>query len=528
VRAREGARPLYATLLAVVLHLPFVLRYDLHFQPDFAISMLMSRAIALEGDRPIFFWAQAYLGTYGCYLTALLFRLFGVSVILAGLVSLLIWACGVGLATALAARLLGGGAAWWAAVAAAVASPYANHYITQPYTSYETAPVLSILALAGLAWAERLVDRPLGARTAAGWIALGLLLGFGWWTTRLFLPSLVAVALAILLCSGWRRVVVRRAALGMGLLLAAALLGGSPELIYRVSAQQPGEDAPSFGLAPRAEISTNFRQAVASLPAYFDGDSRARLPEGVSFAEALAIGTDPVPTDGVMPHVLAVVVDAVVRAALVALLVATAWTAGSAWRRRNLALLALCLTPFVHLVLVSLSAQTMGGYYNARRYWFASLLVFPLLLANAIVLAEGARRGAVRWGGRAVAGFLLVASLVTQARMLALPDELADYRVLTRDLAASGERGVWMPTWNAWVVAALSGGTIDGVSNHYNRRQEVLERAAARDHIAIVLPAGKDFPPGFRMLDAVFVRGSGPVHPAGPWRWCSYDRADHG
>src|SRR5207249_11493434 len=32
-------------------------------------------------------------------------------------------------------------------------------------------------------------------------------------------------------------------------------------------------------------------------------------------------------------------------------------------------------------------------------------------------------------GGGAVAGFLLVASLVTQARMLALPDELADYRV---------------------------------------------------------------------------------------------------
>ncbi|TMA49696.1 MAG: hypothetical protein E6J76_12925, partial [Deltaproteobacteria bacterium] len=105
MRASEGARPLCATLLAVVLHLPFVLRYDLHFQPDFAISMLMSRAIALEGDRPIFFWAQAYLGTYGCYLTALLFRLFGVSVILACLVSLLIWACGVGLATALAARL---------------------------------------------------------------------------------------------------------------------------------------------------------------------------------------------------------------------------------------------------------------------------------------------------------------------------------------------------------------------------------------------------------------------------------------
>src|SRR5204863_1048883 len=135
------------------------------------------------------------------------------------------------------------------------------------------------------------------------------------------------------------------------------------------------------------------------------------------------------PVDRVKPHVLAVVVDAVVRAALVLLLVATAWTAASAWRRRNFALLALCLTPFVHLVLVSLSAQTMGGYYNARRYWFASLLVFPLLLANAIVLAEGARRGAVRWGGgRAVAGSLLAPSLVPRGRILALPAALADSR----------------------------------------------------------------------------------------------------
>src|SRR5205823_11631057 len=120
------------------------------------------------------------------------------------------------------------------------------------------------------------------------------------------------------------------------------------------------------------------------------------------------------------------------------LLVATAWTAGSAWRRRNLALLALCLTPFVHLVLVSLSAQTMGGYYNARRYWFASLLVFPLLLANAIVLAEGARRGAVRWGGgRAVAGFLLAPSPATQPGMLPLPADLPTYPYLPRALPPS-------------------------------------------------------------------------------------------
>jgi len=40
------------------------------------------------GSRRIFFWGQAYLGTYGCYLTAVLFRVLGVSVPLAGAVSL--------------------------------------------------------------------------------------------------------------------------------------------------------------------------------------------------------------------------------------------------------------------------------------------------------------------------------------------------------------------------------------------------------------------------------------------------------
>src|ERR1051326_8754153 len=166
--ARRLGRPLHFALLAFALHLPFVVRYDLHFQPDFAISTLMSRAIAVEGERPIFFWDQGYLGTYGCYLTAFLFRLFGVSIALAALVSLAIWASGVWLTVTLAERLLGWRAARWTGIAAAVASPYANHYIAQPYTSYETVPVLSVLVIAGLAWGERLIALPLLGRAMCG------------------------------------------------------------------------------------------------------------------------------------------------------------------------------------------------------------------------------------------------------------------------------------------------------------------------------------------------------------------------
>src|SRR5215510_8652508 len=112
-RARPAVAPPPAPIAAAALHLPFVVRYDLHFQPDFAVSVLMSRAIAFEGERPVFFWGQGYLGTIGCYLTALLFRLLGTSIPLAAAVSLAVWAAGVGVTTALAGRLLGGRAAWW-------------------------------------------------------------------------------------------------------------------------------------------------------------------------------------------------------------------------------------------------------------------------------------------------------------------------------------------------------------------------------------------------------------------------------
>src|SRR5262249_2035618 len=154
-------RPAVAAVLAVALHLPFVIRYDLRFLPDFAISVQMSRAIAFEGERPAFFWGQSYLGTYGCWLTPLLFRIFGASIPLAALVSLLVWAGGVALATALAGRALGRRAAWWTGLTAAIASPYANHYVAQPYSSYETAPVLGVLSLAAASTVAALLRRPL-------------------------------------------------------------------------------------------------------------------------------------------------------------------------------------------------------------------------------------------------------------------------------------------------------------------------------------------------------------------------------
>ena len=263
---------------------------------------------------------------------------------------------------------------------------------------------------------------------------------------------------------------------------------------------------------------------MRALPAYLNGDPRARLPEGVTFAEGIAMGTGPYAGEATAVGPLAAAHDGLVLAAMLALLVAAAYTGVRAWRARSVPLLALGASPFALLAAIGVSAQTGGGYFEARRYSFALLLVLPLLLANAIVVGESARP-VLKWGARALGALLLLSSAVAQAEMLTLPDELADYRVLTRDLAASGERAMWMPTWNAWVVAALSGGQIDGVARHYNRSTRVVERVTTGERIAIVLPAGAKFPPKLRLWDVPFSRGEKPLRRSGPWQWLVYRRA---
>ncbi len=521
--------PLGAALLAFALHLPFVVRYDLHFQNDFAISTLISQSI-VEGERPVFFWGQAYLGTYGNYLTAALFRVFGASVPLAGTVALAIWASGVGLATWLAGRVLGGRAAFWTGVAAAVASPYANHYVTQPYSSYETAPVLVVLLLAGLLWGERLLGAPWGLGPALGWAGLGLVLGLGWWTTRLFLPGAVAVALAVALRGRWSAAAPRRAAAAAACLLPGLLVGASPDVLYRLGYVRHetlgvvGSSTFDLAVAPPAKIPGNLLAGLRAIPAYFDGDPVARHPEGLTFIGVLVSGRQPYAGPEFAPGRFATLIDWLAAAAAGAVLLVAARTAARAWRERDLPVLALCVVPFVHLALIALSGRTNGSYFEARRYWFGSLLVFPLLAGNAIARAEVSSRAALRACAHALIVLLLVASLVDQVRMLALPDELTALRPLVGELTASGERAVLMPGGGSSLVAALSGATITAAGDPA-RNPRIAERVAASEHIAVVVSAAEDFRHPAFTFDGHAFEADGSARGVGGWRIYGYRAA---
>lgn len=508
-----------AAVLALLLHLPFVLRYDLHFQADFAVSVMISAAI-VEGERPVYYWGQGYLGTLGNYLTAIVFRAVGVSVLSAALVSLVIWSIGVGLATALAERLLDRRAAVWVGLAAAVASPYANHYISQPYSSYETAPLLAVLALAGAGWAARALASPLGARAVAIFSILGFVLGLGWWTTRLFLPAACGAALALALRGKAPGVSRGRAAFALGILAPAMVVGAAPDVLYRLGhlahtvVGGAGSSIFEFEIAEPSMLLPNLRHALGALPAYFNGDPQARMPEGITFIETLAHGGEPYAGPKFEPGVLMKVHDRLVVLGIAAVLVAAAHSVVRAWRCRNVATLALGLLPFVHLTFIVLSGRTSSGYYEARRYWFASLLVFPLLFGNAMALTQRLPR-AVRLGIGALAGVWLLVSIGAQVRMLFLPDELRDHRMLVQELTRNGERSVVMLSAEAWVIRALSGGGINAVSREW-RRHEIHE-VARSEHILLVLPAAWPRRARFTLAGRAFVV-NGPSRRIARWQ----------
>ena len=68
-----------AVFVSVVLKIGLLVAEVVPFNADEAIIALMAKHI-LQGDRPIFFYGQAYMGSLDAYLVALIFKLGGIQV----------------------------------------------------------------------------------------------------------------------------------------------------------------------------------------------------------------------------------------------------------------------------------------------------------------------------------------------------------------------------------------------------------------------------------------------------------------
>jgi 4-amino-4-deoxy-L-arabinose transferase-like glycosyltransferase len=192
------SRSVYAGLLLVVIialigRILIIASNSISFHSDEAIVGLMARHI-LQGERPTFFYGQAYMGSLDAWLIALAFRLFGEgvfairivqSVLYLGIVAASYW-----FAWQISRRLV---IAVVAALTLAIPSVLFATYTSATLGGYGEVMLLGTLVLI-LGYALTHDHR----RSAWRWAALGLSAGIGWWTNALIAIYAAPIALLIL------------------------------------------------------------------------------------------------------------------------------------------------------------------------------------------------------------------------------------------------------------------------------------------------------------------------------------------
>ena len=165
------------------------------FNGDEAIVALMARHI-LAGERPVFFYGQAYLGSTDAWLVAVAFSVLGQSVLAIRVVQAALFA-GTLVTTYPVARRMGLDV-WTARLAVllmAVPPTMLTLYTTATLGGYgETLLFGNLLFLSAPSNLQSFDSAQDRSHSLLRWLLFGLLAGFAFWTFGLFLVYLVPVA----------------------------------------------------------------------------------------------------------------------------------------------------------------------------------------------------------------------------------------------------------------------------------------------------------------------------------------------
>ncbi len=220
-----------ALLLAALFKVGLLVAGVVPFNGDEAIVALMARHI-LQGERPVFFYGQAYMGSLDAWLIAGVFALFGPSVGAVRAVQVLVYLGTVATTYWLGRRIF---RSEWIAGAAAVfmAIPpvLTTLYTTITLGSYgEVLLIGNLLLLLALhlGGAAAAPTVP-AARRLGGWFLLGVLGGVGFWSLSLI--GVYLLPIAIYLAVAYRR---QKARLVPLVVVAAVgfVLGAAPWIGY--------------------------------------------------------------------------------------------------------------------------------------------------------------------------------------------------------------------------------------------------------------------------------------------------------
>ena len=187
-----------AVLTAAVLKLGVLAVDSVPFNADEAIVALMARHI-LQGERPFFFYGQAYMGSLDAFLVAVIFKLIGFEVWGIRLVQLLLYT-GTLLTTGWLGKIISG--KWQVGVIAAwlLAVPTVSMtlYTTVSMGGYGEMLLIGNLILLLTISITRDINGQGSKNWFLKWFGLGFLSGFGLWAFGLSLvysfPALVFLA----------------------------------------------------------------------------------------------------------------------------------------------------------------------------------------------------------------------------------------------------------------------------------------------------------------------------------------------
>ncbi|MEK6813510.1 MAG: discoidin domain-containing protein [Nitrospirota bacterium] len=352
---------------AVGIRIAYVRTLPHRLDADEAMTGLMARHV-LQGDFPVFFHGQAYMGSGEAYPTAALFFLFGASAKVLLVAPFILSVLFVVLAVRLAQALYGETAAVWTGAYAAAPPAFLAAYGLSPRLGYiETLVLGSLLLLLALKIRE---DARRGMHAAGRYAAFGVVAGLSVWTNFLIAPFLV-VAVSLAAASGFRSL------LGWpGLMLAGGVLvGGFPFWI------------------------SNLQNEFWSFAVVGFGEGSLKQLAAQRFAERIPylLGFRHISTETWLGWPGTVM-------AVSALVLFVAWIAGAVWGttrggetrtsdRRSAALIAFLIT-------VSLGAYALNrfGYTGSPRYYFG------FYVAAALVFGAGT---AMVWNRSRTAGALI-------------------------------------------------------------------------------------------------------------------------
>lgn len=236
------------------------------FNSDEAIVALMARHI-LQGERPIFFYGQAYMGSLDAWLVAAGFALFGQNIWVIRLVQTILY-IGTIITTFLVLKDWFGEKAGLIG-AALLAIPPVNMtlYTTASLGGYGEALLLGNIIL-WLGWRIRnyLVKQeiPSAKKQAALLILFGLVAGLGIWANALtgiyILPVGLFLAVVMIQYRGWKF-----CAAGLGWILLGSAVGASPWIVFAVNHDLGLLIQEMFGSAVAVESSGYFSRVIQHL-----------------------------------------------------------------------------------------------------------------------------------------------------------------------------------------------------------------------------------------------------------------------